>query len=101
MGFLLKFISVVFKGGTGIYPGTGFSDQIQQFSNIAGKMGLLGTEDDDLRLSIQSPCIDRGDNTAIPSDEADLYHDNDTTEQIQLDALASKRFVEIPVFRIA
>jgi hypothetical protein len=41
--------------------------------------------DADLRLSPNSPCIDAGDNTAVPPDVTDLDGDGDTTEQTPLD----------------
>ena len=37
------------------------------FVNPAGADGIVGTADDDLRIPAGSPCIDAGDNTAVPS----------------------------------
>jgi len=55
------------------------------FIDADGVDGQHGTYDDDLRLSAGSPCIDAGDNTAIPPDIIDLDDDEDTTEAIPFD----------------
>ncbi|MFQ5493746.1 MAG: right-handed parallel beta-helix repeat-containing protein [Phycisphaerae bacterium] len=65
----------------------------------AGSDGAWGTNDDnhgDLRLSFGSPCIDAGDNTAVPLDTADLDGDGNTTERIPLDLDGNPRFVDDP-----
>ena len=43
-------------------------------------------EDNDYRLSAGSPCIDAGNNDALPPDTADLDGDGDTAEPIPYDA---------------
>jgi hypothetical protein len=48
----------------------------------------------DLRLLPASPCIDAGDNTAVPADSADLDGDSDTTEPIPFDLAGHLRFVD-------
>ena len=50
-----------------------------------GQDDVPGTQDDNLRLSSGSPCIDAGDNTAFPADSADLDDDEDMDEPIPLD----------------
>ncbi len=58
-----------------------------------------GTADDDygdLRLTNGSPCIDAGDNTAVPPDVVDLDNDGDTAERTPLDLDGCPRFVEDP-----
>ena len=42
------------------------------------------------------PCIDAGDNTAVPPDTADLDGDGNTTEPIPLDLDGNLRFVDCP-----
>ncbi len=51
-----------------IYPGTGNIDVDPIFVDPLGPDRIPGTEDDDLRLSAGSPCIDAGDNSAVPMD---------------------------------
>jgi predicted outer membrane repeat protein len=55
------------------------------FVNTAGPDGVPGTEDDDLRIQENSPAIDAGDNSALPSDSLDLDQDGDTTEVLPVD----------------
>jgi hypothetical protein len=42
-------------------------------------------EDNDYRLSAGSPCIDAGDNDALPADVFDLDNDGDVTEPLPID----------------
>ncbi|MBU0718193.1 MAG: right-handed parallel beta-helix repeat-containing protein, partial [Planctomycetes bacterium] len=44
------------------------------------------------RLSAGSPCIDAGNNTAVPADKLDLDDDGNTTEPIPFDLDGSPRF---------
>jgi hypothetical protein len=53
-------------------------------------------EDNDYRLSAGSPCIDAGDNTAVPADVLDLDGDGDTDEPIPFDLDGNPRFVDDP-----
>ncbi len=58
-----------------------------------------GTEDDDygdLRLDGGSPCIDAGDNGAVPEDAQDLDGDGDEVEPLPVDAAGNARFVDDP-----
>jgi len=48
-----------------IYPGTGNIDDDPLFVDAGGADDTPGTEDDNLRLSAGSPCIDAGDNSAV------------------------------------
>jgi hypothetical protein len=50
--------------------------------------------DADLRLSAGSPCIDAGDNTAVPADAADLDDDGNTAERTPLDVGHHARFFD-------
>ena len=58
--------TVTFSDVQGGFPGTGNIDADPQFIDADGPDNIPGTEDDDLRLSPGSPCIDAGDNTAVP-----------------------------------
>ncbi len=50
----------------------------------------------DLRLLPGSPCIDAGDNTAVPADVLDLDEDGDTDEPIPFDLEGNARFEDDP-----
>ena len=54
-------------------------------------------EDNDYRLSPGSPCIDAGDNTAVPLDTLDLDGDGDTDERTPFDLDGNPRFVQDPL----
>ncbi|RMH37515.1 MAG: DUF11 domain-containing protein, partial [Gammaproteobacteria bacterium] len=59
---------------------------------------FLGTADDDygdLRLQVDSPAIDSGDNNALPADVQDLDGDGDTAEPLPFDAAGNARFTDI------
>jgi predicted outer membrane repeat protein len=50
-----------------------------------GPDDIDGTEDDDLHLSADSPCINAGQNSSLPADIYDLDKDGDTNEPIPFD----------------
>lgn len=50
----------------GFAPGTGIIDADPLFADAAGPDGVVGTDDDDLRLLAGSPSIDAGDNADVP-----------------------------------
>ena|GEM_PF-268201 len=54
----------------GGYSGVGNIEADPGFIDADGADDILGTHDDNLRLSVDSPCIDAGDNSAVP-DSAD------------------------------
>jgi hypothetical protein len=54
------------QGLTGALGGTGNIGDDPLFVYAGGADGLLGTENDNLRLLPDSPCIDAGDNSAVP-----------------------------------
>jgi hypothetical protein len=60
-------ITVAYSNVQGGWPGAGNVDADPLFVDIDGTDDAIGTEDDDLRLLPGSPCIDAGDNSAIPS----------------------------------
>jgi len=54
------------QGWTGLLGGVGNFGDDPCFVDPNGGDNTVGTEDDDLRLLLDSPCIDTGDNTAVP-----------------------------------
>ncbi|MHC4474861.1 MAG: choice-of-anchor Q domain-containing protein [Planctomycetota bacterium] len=64
------------------------------FVDADGADDTVGTEDDNLRLLSGSPCIDAGDNTAVPADTADLDGDGNTAEPTPLDLNGFARFID-------
>jgi predicted outer membrane repeat protein len=78
------------------FAGTGNIAADPLFVNALGPDGVAGTEDDDVRLRADSPCIDAADTTALPADEFDLDGDGDTTEPLPLDAFGNCRVLETP-----
>mgnify|MGYP000917707777 CR=1 FL=1 len=51
-------------------------------------------EDNDYRLGPGSPCIDAGDNSAVPPDTFDLDGDGDVSEPVPFDLSVRPRFVD-------
>jgi predicted outer membrane repeat protein len=62
-----SFITVSYCDVQSGYAGTGNIDQDPSFIDADGADDILGTIDDNCRLSDTSPCVDVGDNTAIPA----------------------------------
>ena len=77
-----------------VYPGTGNIDDDPLFVDADGPDDTFGTEDDDIRLSAGSPCIDAGDNDGVPPDTPDLDGDSDTEEPLPLDVAGGPRFLD-------
>jgi hypothetical protein len=69
----------------GGYTGDGNIDSDPLFTDPNGLDGILGTLDDDLRLSYLSPCRDKGSDALLPQDILDLDGDSDTVESIPYD----------------
>ncbi len=80
-------------GGT-LNWGDGNIDGQPLFVDADGPDEILGTQDDDLRLLPGSPCIDAGDNTAVPADELDLDGDNELSEPLPFDLDSNPRFFD-------
>jgi len=76
--------SVSYSDIEGGWPGTGNIDEDPLFA------------DAELRLSVGSPCLDGGNNTAVPADTADIDGDGDTSERTPLDLDGNPRFVNDP-----
>jgi len=54
------------QGWTGTYGGTGNIGDDPLFVDIDGPDNIVGNEDDNARLLYGSPCLDTGDNSAVP-----------------------------------
>ncbi len=68
-----------------------------QFVDPDGPDKLPGTADDNLTLKPGSPCIDKGDNAALPKDAADLDGDGDRDEPLPLDLAGGPRTAAVTV----
>jgi hypothetical protein len=84
------------EGSTLITRGDGNIDTDPRFRDPAGADEIAGTVDDDLGLRAGSPCIDAGDNTAVPADIDDLDLNEDLSERIPLDLDGRTRFADDP-----
>lgn len=73
------------QGWSGTLGGTANSGLDPLFVDPNGPDNEIGTLDDNLRLSIDSPCINAGDNSALPADTLDLDGDGDANEPIPFD----------------
>ncbi len=58
---------ITYSDVQGGWPGTGNINADPLFVDIEGPDNIIGTADDNLRLSADSPCIDTGDNASVPS----------------------------------
>lgn len=77
------------------YPGVGNMDLDPRFVRgpSVGGLGDAG----DLNLRPDSPCIDAGNNRAVPSDGLDLDADRNYAEALPLDLYGRLRFVDAPL----
>jgi len=66
------------------------------FIDIDGPDNIAGNADDDFHLSAGSPCIDAGDNTAVPNDSLDLDGNEILLEPIPWDKDGAWRFFDDP-----
>jgi len=82
------------QGWTGWFEGVGNTGADPRLIDADGTDDIVGTRDDDLRLSSDSPCIDAGDSTAVPGDVYDLDGDGDAIELIPFDVAGGPRFVD-------
>ena len=81
----------------GGYAGTGNINLDPLFVDPDGPDNDPATwQDNDYRLAAGSPCIDAGQNSAVPADTFDLDGDGDTTEPIPFDLDGQPRFVDDP-----
>jgi hypothetical protein len=89
-------ITITYSNVRGGWDDEGNINTDPRFVDPLGPDGAPGTEDDDLRLSGGSPCIDAGDNDGVPPDTLDLDGDGDTDEPIPFDLDGNPRFVDDP-----
>lgn len=87
---------VYLQGAAVLNWGPGSIDAEPRFVDVDGPDGIPGNEDDDLRLRFDSPCVDAGDNAAVPADADDLDHDGNVTEPLPYDAAGGARFYDAP-----
>jgi len=76
------------------FPGCTEADPL--FVDPDGPDGIRGTSDDDLRVQAGSPCLDAGDNAAVPADVLDLDGDGNRAERLPVDVLGQPRRVDDP-----
>jgi hypothetical protein len=72
---------------------------VQGWTGDLGGVGNMGSNPsfvDGYHLASGSPCVDAGDNSALPADSDDLDDDGDTTEPIPFDLDGMPRFVDDP-----
>ncbi|OHB64105.1 MAG: hypothetical protein A2168_03525 [Planctomycetes bacterium RBG_13_50_24] len=84
------------KGLALITKGNGNIDTDPRFRDPAGADKVAGTEDDNLGLRAGSPCIDAGNNIAVPADIDDLDLDDNLLESVPLDLDRLIRFADDP-----
>lgn len=92
--------SLVIVGRTNVqggWLGVGNVGADPLFVHPAGLDGVIGTEDDNLRLGTGSPCIDHGDNTLLPQDFADLDNDGNLKEPLPVDLDGESRVTRTAV----
>jgi len=85
------------QGLTGGLGGTGNTGSNPLLVDPDGADNVLGTGDDDVRLSSSSPCIDAAWDFPILGDQGDLDGDFDTAERSPLDAGGLMRRVDDPL----
>lgn len=84
------------EGWSAILGGTGNFGAAPQFVDADGADNAYGTIDDDVRLMPTSPCIDRGSNSLLPADYADVDDDNNVIEFVPLDLDGNARRIDDP-----
>lgn len=85
------------QGWTGDLGGIGNIGDDPLFVEADGADNEVGTEDDNLRLLGGSPCLDVGDNNAVPLDTNDLDGDGDVNEPIPFDLDGNPRIQNVNV----
>jgi hypothetical protein len=71
-----------------------FLDEDPLFIDADGEDNVIGSLDDDLRLSNNSHAIDHGDNSAVYPDTVDLDDDGDYMEPLPIDWSGEPRFID-------
>jgi len=81
------------QGWSGKLGGTGNFGDDPLFVDPNGPDNKIGTLDDNLRVSLNSPCINAGSNSALGADTSDLDGDGDTNEPIPFDVEGKPRIL--------
>jgi predicted outer membrane repeat protein len=89
-------ISVQYSSVQGGWPGQGNIAMNPLFVDPLGPDGIPGTGDEDLRLAPGSPCIDSGNNLALPPDTYDLNGNGNVTEPLPIDKDGNLRRINDP-----
>jgi parallel beta-helix repeat protein len=87
-------VLVSFSDVQGGWPGTGNINVDPCFVDADGPDDIVGTEDDNLQLAHESPCIDAADSNSVPADTADLDGDGNTIEPIPFDLDGHTRIID-------
>ena len=83
------------QGWTGILGGFANFDSDPLFVDPDGLDDILGTIDDLMRVdNCGSPCVNVGDNAALPPDDLDLDNDGDYAEPIPFDRIDNPRLAD-------
>jgi hypothetical protein len=85
------------EGWTGSFGGVGNGGGDPLFADPFGPDGSPGSEDDDLRLTAGSSCIDAGSNAALAPDSSDVDGDANTAELQPLDIAGNPRRFDEPL----
>lgn len=72
-------IEITYSNTEGGWPGVGNVDADPLFEDADGPDEVVGTEDDDLQPAPGSPCIDAGDNSAVP-----LFAEKDVAGRVRI-----------------
>jgi hypothetical protein len=89
--FMIRYSLIESSFPQGAIDGGGVLFDNPAFANQAGLDSVLGTVDDNLRLTALSPAIDSGNNNYLPHDVTDINHNGNVTEAIPLDLDNKKR----------
>lgn len=84
------------QGLTGGLGGSGNIGADPRFVDADGPDDVVGTPDDNHRLSEDSPAIDAANNFMVPVDGLDLDSDGNTTELTPIDLSGRPRFINDP-----
>ncbi|MCB9849269.1 MAG: hypothetical protein H6817_01035 [Phycisphaerales bacterium] len=79
------------QGWNGVFGGATNSSADPLLADIDGADNTLGTVDDNVQLTSNSPAIDFANTLALPADVADLDADANTTEAIPFDVVLRRR----------
>jgi hypothetical protein len=82
---------VPFGGKNSPYYNTDDNPEFVDADDANGPDGLFGTLDDGLALCTDSPCVDKGNDEAVPDDNFDLDKDDKKDEEVPYDASGARR----------